>query len=147
LVRQDAMFFFAVNSQHAQVYWASLSKETNISSNTNCFDPAIITSFRKLDHIITSKESSPIMSRFAYIQLMRLFDTVEEIINSSRQLGLIYRAAGYRNASIALDIYMSVQEGYTNSGYRRRQLLERKRTGRRWRQLAGPSPLFLLVYS
>lgn len=146
LLRQNAILFFTVNSQNAHACWASLSKETRLSPSTNSSDPAIVTSFQRLDNIITSKESSLIMSRFAYVRLMQLFDTIEEIINSSRQQGLIHRAAGYRNASIALDIYMSTQEGYASSGHRR-QLLERKRTGRRWRQLAGPSPLFLLVYS
>ncbi|KAK3377444.1 hypothetical protein B0H63DRAFT_372150, partial [Podospora didyma] len=147
LIRRDAMSFYAENSQHARACWESLLEQTAISASTSCFDPAIVSSFRMLDHVITSKGSTPFVSRLAYVQLMRHFDTVEETIDSSRRHGLIHRAAGYRNASIALDIYMTAQEGYTDPASRRRQLLERKRAGRRWKQLAGPSYLFLLVYS
>jgi hypothetical protein len=147
LVRQDAMSFYAENSYQARACWVSLLKQTSISASASCFDPAIVSSFRTLDHMIMSKRSSPLVSRLAYVQLIRLFDTVEETIEYSRRHGFVHRAAGYRNASIALDIYMKAQEGYADAASHRRQLLERKRAGRRWKQLAGPSPLFLLVYS
>jgi hypothetical protein len=64
-----------------------------------------------------------------------------------RQNGIIHRESGYRNASIAVDIYLSAQVGYNDTMYQRRQVLERKRVGRRWKKLAGPSPLLLLIYS
>ncbi len=126
LVRQDAMSFYAENSHHARACWVSLLKQTTISTGTSCFDPAIVSSFRVLDQIITSKENLTLVSRLAYVQLMCLFNTLEELIDSSRRHGLVHRAAGYRNASIALDIYMEAQEGYTDPTSRRRQLLERK---------------------
>ncbi len=54
---------------------------------------------------------------------------------------------GCRDASIALDTDMVAQDGPPNQVSDRRLLLERKRVGRRWKQLAGPSPFFLLIYS
>lgn len=147
LVRQDAMTYYLENCHHARDCWFSLVQQTTIPAGSSCLDPVIISSFRVLDSIIMSKKSTPIASGLAYVQLIRLFDRLEEIVASSRQRGLVHREAGYRNASIALDIYMTAQEECTDPAARRRQLLERKRAGRRWKQLAGPSPLFLLVYS
>ncbi|CAJ2505621.1 Uu.00g130150.m01.CDS01 [Anthostomella pinea] len=55
--------------------------------------------------------------------------------------------AGYQDATIAMDIYMSAQENLTDAESTRRDLSERKTTARKWVQLAGPSPFLLLTYS
>jgi len=147
LVRQNAVSFYSENSRAARAYWESLLEQTTISTQTSCFDPAVVSSFRVLNGFMMSKARPSYTSRLAHVQLIYFFDAVEEKVNSARQHGFVHRAAGYRNASIALDIYMSAQDGVADPAIRRRQLLERKRAGRRWKELAGPSPLFLLVYS
>ncbi|KAH8889966.1 hypothetical protein GQ53DRAFT_186160 [Thozetella sp. PMI_491] len=146
LVRQDASSFYANSCENASVCWASLLQKTEVSG-ISYDDPNITASLRALDRILTDQESTPLLLRFAYVQLTNVFENLESIIAAGRRSGLVHREIGYRNASIALDMYMAAQEGYFDVALRRRELLKRKRTGRRWRQLAGASPLFLLIYS
>jgi hypothetical protein len=42
----------------------------------------------------------------AYVQLMLLFDHIEDIIRSERRSRLLHRAPGYGDESIAIDIYI-----------------------------------------
>ncbi|KAJ0100662.1 hypothetical protein J7T55_000107 [Diaporthe amygdali] len=124
--------------------WISLVIKTSLPIGVVSSDPRVITAFRVLDSAISKPG---VLSRLAYIQLIRTFRTLEEMIAEDRQCGRIHREVGYRNASVAVNIYMSAQDSRPDVNALRRELLERKRTGRRWTELAGPSPLCLLLYS
>ncbi|KAH8742899.1 hypothetical protein F5883DRAFT_594913 [Diaporthe sp. PMI_573] len=87
-----------------------------------------------------------LLSRLAYVQLVRVIRLLENRVALDRQAGRLHRRSGYRNASIALDIYLKAQETLSTSSSRR-TLIERKRLAKRWSELAGPWPLFLLDYS
>jgi hypothetical protein len=145
LVRTDASSSFDEKFESALNCWTSLLKETTINAKTSV-DPCITTVLKTLDGLFRAKESSLVKS-FAYLRLLQVFDHLEQLITLERRHNLRHDKPGRRNASIAVDIYMSLQEKDVDTILHRRQLAERKRIARRWRMLAGPSPFFLLVYS
>ena len=147
LVRKDAITFFAENHERVLVSWISMLKDTSFERDMSCSDPRVTSAFRTLDRVITGQTGTELLRRLAYVRLICLFERVEEMIALDRQNGIIHRESGYRNASIAVDIYLSAQVGYNDTMHQRREVLERKRVGRRWKKLAGPSPLLLLIYS
>lgn len=104
----------------------------------------MLAAFQTIDNFILSGNDT-ILRRLAYVQLVSLLDSLVDNIATDRARGFVHRATSYRNATIALDIYMSAQQ--RNATSPRSELLERKRTGQRWLQLAGPSPFTLILYS
>ncbi|KAK4148941.1 hypothetical protein C8A00DRAFT_19307 [Chaetomidium leptoderma] len=116
---------------------------TTIPDNIASSDPYIINAFKLLDNARTNGDS--ILSRLAYIRLAHVFESLKKIVASDRRNGqLPARRSGYRNASIAIDIYIDAQE---QAGTSREEVKKRNRVARRWRTLAGPSPIFVIIYS
>ncbi|KAK4201387.1 hypothetical protein QBC40DRAFT_324611 [Triangularia verruculosa] len=106
-------------------------------------DPCIINTFKFLD--IARTGGDRILSRLAYIRLADVFESLKQIVASDRRNGqLPAQRSGYRNASIAIDIYIEAQE---QAGTSRDEVKQRNRVARRWRTLAGPSPIFIIIYS
>ena len=90
----------------------------------------MLAAFQTIDNFILSGNDT-ILRRLAYVQLVSLLDSLVDNIATDRARGFVYRATSYRNATIALDIYMSAQQRLTNATSPRSELLERKRTGQR----------------
>lgn len=147
LVGKEPLNSFAENCQKTIADWISLLSKTTLPSDIESSDPCIITAFKAVDSVICGHQGTYLLRRLAYIQLMRLFASLEAIIKSERETGRIFREPGYGNASIAIDIYMSAQESHLHPYDLRSELRERKRTGRRWKDLAGLSPPLVLMYS
>ncbi|KAL2173984.1 uncharacterized protein P884DRAFT_188255, partial [Thermothelomyces heterothallicus CBS 202.75] len=123
--------------------WTLILKKTTIPDNVASSDPCIINSFQLLDKARTDEDN--ILSRLAYIRLADVFDSLEKIVASDqRNEQLPARRPGYSNASVAIDIYIQAQEQVSLS---RDEVKQRKRVARRWRTLAGPSPIFVIIYS
>lgn len=142
LVRKDAITFFANHFETALADWITILTKTTIPSNIASSDPCVTSAFRLLDRARNGMDNT--RSRLAYIQLMRVFESLEEIIASDRENGRLLNRSGYRNASVAIDVYIKAQE---QTNISRREVIERKRIARHWRTLAEPSPLFVLIYS
>jgi len=143
LVRQDVITFFANHFEKALVEWITILTKTTMPENIASSDPYIITAFRYLDEARIGKDST--RSRLAYIRLIHVFELLEEIVASDRENGrLRNRDSGYRNASVAIDVYISAQQ---QTNISRQEVIERKRIARHWRILAEPSPIFVLIYS
>lgn len=81
------------------------------------------------------------------MRLIALFDHLKPVVKSERENGQSYRERGDRDISAIMDIYENAQRRCSNTPASRDTLAEHRRTGKRIRTLAGPSPLFLLVYS
>jgi hypothetical protein len=139
------MIYFVGNYQYALDHWVSLQMGPALPNDVKSSDARVVAAFRVLDNAIAKEQG--MLSRLAYMQLIRMFRELEDRVAADRQRGQVHRDTGYRDASVALDIYMSAQDGSPDPTTLRRALLERKRMGRRWTTLAGPSPLFLLLYS
>jgi hypothetical protein len=83
--------------------------------------------------------------RLAYNRLTHVFESPKKIVASYRRNGLLpSRRSGYGNASVAIDIYIEAQE---QAGTSSDQVKQGSRVARRWRTLAGPSPIFVIIYS
>ena len=147
LMGHDLINTFANNCEKSMEEWILLLKKTTLPSNITSSDTAIATAFRAVDSVICERQGTYLLRRLAYIQLMRLFASLKDIIQSDRENGLIRLEPSERVASIAMKIYLSTQEKYSNTGNLRNELKERKRSGRSWTDLARPSPLFVLMYS
>ena len=84
----------------------------------------------------------------AHIQLIRFFGFLEGILRQEREDCRTYRRRYYRNTSVAINIYVSVRNDIANRNRLRSELKERKRSGRRWTELAArTSPVFCLSIS
>ncbi|KAK3377660.1 hypothetical protein B0H63DRAFT_435866, partial [Podospora didyma] len=147
LIGQGLINSFTENYEKTTPDWISLLGQTVLPSDITSSDSRIIAAFRAVDSIICGQQGTFLLRRLAYVQLMRLFSFLEAVIKSDRENGRVFRKPCYRDASVAIDIYMTAQETSQNAGDLRRELKERKRRGRRWSELARPSPLFVLVYS
>ncbi|CVL00273.1 uncharacterized protein FMAN_09779 [Fusarium mangiferae] len=137
------------NGNHKKVIadWNLLKSKTDMPNLDSSSDPRIIESFKVIDLVLSGKEGSTLLRRLAYVRLMDLFSFVEGVVRKERQSRRVIRERYYRDASIALDIYMSAQEDTSNPDRVRKQLLERKRIGRSWKEVSRKSPLLVLMYS
>ena len=145
VVRPDAMASLANNYKEALQAWVSLLRMTTFPCTTASSDARFLVAFRALDNAIAGSHVSYMFTRFAYFRLIQLFNFLKTVLQSERRRGQLRRGRGYGNASAALDIYLSAQ-GLPFT-VQKRDLIERMRTGRRWKKLAGPSPFFLMIYS
>jgi hypothetical protein len=142
LVRHDVVTFFANHFEKALDSWISILTKTTIPDNVTSSDPRVLNSFQLLDKART--DGDKMLSRLAYIRLAYVFESLQEIVASDRRNGqLPAPRRGCGNASIATDIYIKAQQAVTS----RNEVKERKRIARRWRTLAGPSPIFVIIYS
>ena len=138
---------FYTNCNKAIADWRKLLTETEVPCNASSTSPYITRAFKVIDTVICGSQTSYLLRRLAYVHLMRLFSTLEDIIKIERESGLVIRGRYYRDASVALDIYMSAQDDVSDQDCLRYKLKERKRTGRSWRDLSKPLPAFVLMYS
>ncbi|KAH6883936.1 hypothetical protein B0T10DRAFT_463297 [Thelonectria olida] len=107
--------------------WISLLGKTMMPDDIASSDPRIIAAFKAVDRVICGHEGTHLLRRLAYVQLIRIFTTLESIIRSERETGWVLRAPCYRDASVAVDIYMRAQEDRSHPDDLRRELKERKR--------------------
>src|SRR5258706_7712202 len=104
-----------------------------------------VAAFDGLEGIVTTRETSPLQLRFAYVHLISVINAIKEEAARGR-LGGLCRKVGYSDASVAIDAYLT-SKGTPSDIRLRRRLCALARTGRRWCELAGPSPFCLSVYS
>jgi hypothetical protein len=105
------------NKNYRQIVsdWNSLKDETCILNLASSSDPRIIRLFKIIDLVLCGRRGSTLLCRLANVHLMDLFSIVERLVSFERKSGHVVRKPHYRDASIALDIYMSAQEDRSNS--------------------------------
>lgn len=141
LIRDEAIEFFDANIENLLGDCITIIKQTYLPSNMPSSDPYIITVFKLLDGTIDAGEI--IRSRLAYVQLIRVFQALERIIDVERRARCIRRECGKGNATVAMQIYKSAQPPYVS----RHGPQKRKQIARWWTTFAGPSPLFVTTHS
>ncbi|KAH8910544.1 hypothetical protein BR93DRAFT_964417 [Coniochaeta sp. PMI_546] len=146
LLGDDPIRCFADNLEKTMPAWITLLNITSIPPNTASSDPSIVGAFKAVDSVICGRRASSLLRRLAYVQLMRLFGSLEAIIEAERQKGR-HHAVGHGNASVAVDIYIGAQESATGLKLRNGIVKQRRRAAKRGLAMSGPSPLFLLLYS
>ncbi|KAI1358866.1 hypothetical protein F5Y08DRAFT_103386 [Xylaria arbuscula] len=147
LIDSDPIHFFAKNCEKTVLPWVEILRQTTPPADITSSDSRFVHAFRFLDtYLCSGGQGTSMLRRLAYFQHLRLSDSLEAIIKTERANG-VPRKSGCRDMSIVMDIYESAQGSRLDTGALRRTLYERRRTSRGWTTLAGPSPLFLLVYS
>lgn len=147
LVGYDPIETFAENCEKTLPDWVALLRKTTLPNGITSGDSRIITAFKAVDNVICG-QGTGLLQRLANVQLMRLFNSLEGIIKADRDNGRIHREPYFRDANIAMDIYLGAQDTQVDTKELRLKLRQgRKRFSKRWSHLAEPSPLFVLVYS
>ncbi|KAH8747964.1 hypothetical protein F5883DRAFT_436876, partial [Diaporthe sp. PMI_573] len=116
---------------------------TTLPKNIACTDPAVTRAFQAVDRVIEGNEHR--LARLGHTCLIRLLTTLEGIIASDRRHGRIQTSVGYRNASVALDLYIMARGEQQDCA--RSKLYKRTRTAKRWFHLGGNSPLLLFAHA
>ncbi|KAL6409079.1 hypothetical protein AUP68_05448 [Ilyonectria robusta] len=138
---------FNKNCESVLVDWNRLKSETAIPDATSSSDSRIVHAFKAIDNVICGIRGSTLLRRLAYVRLMQLFTFVENLVRFERESGRVKRGRCCRDASVALDVYISAQEGTLSPSEIRQQVKQRKRVGKKWTDLSKPSPLLVLIYS
>ena len=147
LIGHNPIGTFAGNCEKTLPDWITLLRNATLPNGVTSGDPRIITAFKAVDSIICGQGTN-MLRRLANVHLMRLFGSLEAIIETDRETGRIHREPYYRDDHVAMDIYTRAQETHSNTNELRLKLRRgRKRFSKRWRDLATASPLFVLVYS
>ncbi|KAK4096497.1 hypothetical protein N658DRAFT_398838, partial [Parathielavia hyrcaniae] len=147
LVRRDAIECFASNCEKIWGDWTSLPRKTTLPPHVASSDTRVIAAFRAVDDVISGKQSTRVVRWLAYMRLMALFDHLKRVVKSERENGEAHRECGDRDISAIMDIYENARRRCSNTRASRNAIAEHRRTGKRVKTLAGPLPLFLLVYS
>ncbi|KAI0125338.1 hypothetical protein BJ170DRAFT_686205 [Xylariales sp. AK1849] len=138
--RDEVSAFFDANMENVLDDWITIPKKTNLPSNIASSDPYVTTIFQLLDDTINTTKG--IRSRLARIQLMRVFQSLEGIIANERRVGRIRGERGKGNTTIANNIYKDAQRGSISEN----DVKRRKQIAAWCSTIAGPSPLFVVVY-
>ena len=146
LVRHDAIECFANNCEKIWEDWTSLLQKTTLPPNVASSDARVTAAFRAVDSVISGKQSTYVLRWLAYARLMALYDSLKPVVRTERENGEAYRERGDRDINAVIDIYENALRPSDRRGLRD-VILEHRRTGKRVNSLAGPSPLFLLIYS
>ena len=146
LVGSDPVNFFVDNCKKTVDDWVLLLRGTTPDHGIPSNDFRWVDAFQTLDNIITGRQGTHLLRRLAYIQYKRLSDFLESIIESERESGAP-RNSGVGDATVVMNIVESVKQKCVSAASRRKAACEDRRIARRWAALAGPSPLFLLVYT
>lgn len=120
------MDLFAQNCIKAFTDWISLLSKTTIPGDLVSSDPRIIAAFKAVDRIIRGQERMYLLRRLAYVQLIWIFTMLESIIRSERENGRALYKPYYRDATIAIDIYIRAQDDCLHPDILRRELKEYK---------------------
>ncbi|KAK8029426.1 hypothetical protein PG993_010717 [Apiospora rasikravindrae] len=124
VVTSDTIEFFMMHYEAALIDWI------------------VTTTFQTLDTLISGTQGKYI-SRLAHVQLLRVFDSLEDLVAADRSSGSVRAKHGLTNLSIVIDLYQDAQTTRAS----RCRLHEKRRAIKRYAVLAGPSPIILLLYT
>ena len=146
LIRRDTIECFANNCENIWEDWTSLLRKTILPTNVASSDARVIAAFRAVDRAISGTQSTYALRWLAYVQLIALYDSLKLVVRAERENGKAHQERGDRDINAVIDIYENAQRP-SDRPRSRDMILEYRRTGKRVKSLAGPSPLFLLIYS
>ncbi|KAI0976381.1 hypothetical protein F4678DRAFT_416858 [Xylaria arbuscula] len=137
LVPKAPLERFLQHYEEALTNWISLVKATTLPTNTNSSSDIVKNAFDAVGRAMTGPG---LFARLAYVRFLKLFDSLEILIQSERKQGLHGRQ---RNATIAITRLVEFEKGALS----RERIRELRRLARRWEYLSGPSVFLLLMYS
>lgn len=144
LITGDSIPFFLNNFQLIFDIWISfLTTKASVRSVNH----AVVAAFDVLDDLVRDYRDTRFLLRFAYVQLAEAIDALEKVVSTDRLAGHVHGGAGYRDESAYIDVYLTAKGKPLNNLKKRNELSERRRIGRRWREITNLSLLLLAVYS
>jgi hypothetical protein len=126
LLRDNAISFFHKNSPSISKTWISSIKATTAVS---VIEP-LVRAFDEV-HRWAGNTSMRLRLRFSYIQLIWAIDTLKVAATKDRLYSYVRRKPGYRNTSLAIDIYLYAKRNTSGEILSRSQLSEYMRISRR----------------
>ncbi|KAK5637097.1 hypothetical protein RRF57_012809 [Xylaria bambusicola] len=117
-----------------------LLRETTVPAGIASSNTGVTNAFKTLFDIIRQREGS-ILARVAYVQLQKVFTSVEALIRAERRSGLHGKS---HNTTIAIGLFITAVGG---AAIRKSDVMALRRKMRRWSYLAQPSIFFLMTYS
>ncbi|KAJ4465229.1 hypothetical protein J3R30DRAFT_3316408 [Lentinula aciculospora] len=140
------MNIFVDNCEKVVADWEFLLRKVTVPSDVTSSHPSVVAAFQMLDGIMSGGQTMYLLRRLAFVEFIWLSDTLEGIVKSERNNGASQRS-GLGDASLMINIYERAQSKNLPAEQLKGVIRERRRTGRCFNTLAGPSTLFLLVYS
>ncbi|KAI1181373.1 hypothetical protein F5B17DRAFT_425630 [Nemania serpens] len=140
---EDSARFIADGCARCFEEYIQLLMRTTIPANISSSDIQIANIFRELYGIVTQRQGTTVVLRFACIQLHRAFNAVEALIAAERKRGLHGKS---HNATIAINKFIAALKD-ADIDIRNSEVLELRRKVKRWNYLAQPSVFFLMTYS
>ena len=87
LMTPDSLELFVHNCKTILTDWVTLLFKTTPPDGLKSADIRFVQAFRNLDNAIARRRGNYLLSRLAYVQLMRLSDSLEQIVRSERAQG------------------------------------------------------------
>jgi hypothetical protein len=131
---------FTSNCQNVWDHWITLLSQTILPWGIPSRDLRVTLAFRAIEHTISQAKGS--LQWLAYLQLIRVFDTLKDSIRRERQSRLCTRKRGTSDDTIIIDIFQEALEG----SLKRSTILQQRRISKRW-LLLSKSPCFLFLFS
>ncbi|KAI3331266.1 hypothetical protein F4824DRAFT_476098 [Ustulina deusta] len=139
---EDSARFIADGCARCFEEYIQLLMRTTIPANISSSDIQVANIFRELYGIVTQRQGTTVVLRFACIQLHRAFNAVEALIAAERKRGLHGKS---HNVTIAINKFIAALKD-ADIDIKNSEVLELRRKVKRWNYLAQPSVFFLMAY-
>ncbi|KAH8772360.1 hypothetical protein BGZ57DRAFT_419290 [Hyaloscypha finlandica] len=148
LIKYNATTFLIDNYQSICKNWTSLLERTPpVGMGSSATTSILAAQLDVVRSIIMNRETPPLMLRLAYVKFVRVMEDLEDAAAAERLAGREPRERGRRDASIAIDYYLTFKGVASDNAFSRTQVSRCMDIGRRWYSLEGLSPLLLCAYS
>ena len=147
LIRYNATIFLTDNYQSICKNWISLLERTSLVGTGSARTSVLAAQLDIVGGIIINRETPSLMLRLAYVKFVRIMEDLKDAAAAERLAGREPRKRGRKDASIAIDYYLTFKGIASDKIFSRVQVSRCMDIGRRWYSLEGPSPLLLCAYS
>lgn len=147
LVSNDSISYFLPNRQLIYKTWIPFSTPQPADYSHSVETSVMAALDSVLNVLKKGKQACPLLSRFAYIRLSWLLDALKAAATTDRVQRKVRRDVGHGDATVAINMYLRIKGKVSGKTLTRSEISRYYRTGRRWRVLAGRSPLLVLIFA
>ena len=144
LIRKDSISYFLDNCHLLYKGWMLFAAQRPVVKND--VEASVIDAFDTVQGLVKGNRIRRLLLRLAFIHLARVIDTYKAVAAADRVQGKASRNVGQRDASVAIDIYLREKRKVSSEEIKRSRLSGYCRSGRRWAELAGPTPILVFVF-
>jgi hypothetical protein len=140
LIDMDSIAYFRDNCRSMYEIW------TSSRSPANNADTELTTAIDVVQSLLKGDRIQRLLLRLAYMYLAKAVDTYKAEAATERIQENADRPVGIRDATVAIDKYLKAKQKVSGELLKRSTVLSYSRTGRRWADLAGSSPLLVFIF-